>query len=319
MGEEEWRHFVCGALCEKCVPSEKCVCIPRFYFPGKTPASVPLGERESMETGANVYFSCLWLSFFSFSFFTRSILGIYLSPSVSFLLLYISSPPPFFVPLAIKFYERRNGFSRLIAWIFSTIKRFKLTNNIFTTTFRGEIESGNFCLNSCTAFERSEATTCRFNRQHKVITWLRYENTTRILRSRARAFPFASLFARMRLAPMRVPQIVLQNARFSSFATSRPNWINPELKGISKRACYVNRKHIRNEAGQQNFGKIRIPYLLRFYCPLWTRITTCVAYASQSIGKAKRIVDTCVWQRRNRRGFWSLKGEEGGSVEREDK
>ena len=126
-------------------------------------------------------------------------------------------------------------------------------------------------------------------------------------------------FARMRLAPMRVPQIVLQNARFSSFATSRPNWINPELKGISKRACYVNRKHIRNEAGQQNFGKIRIPYLLRFYCPLWTRITTCVAYASQSIGKAKRIVDTCVWQRRNRRGFWSLKGEEGGSVEREDK
>lgn len=198
-----------------------------------------LGERESMETGANVYFSCLWLSFFSFSFFTRSILGIYLSPSVSFLLLYISSPPPFFVPLAIKFYERRNGFSRLIAWIFSTIKRFKLTNNIFTTTFRGEIESGNFCLNSCTAFERSEATTCRFNRQHKVITWLRYENTTRILRSRARAFPFASLFARMRLAPMRVPQIVLQNARFSSFATNRPNWINPELKGISKRACYV--------------------------------------------------------------------------------
>lgn len=113
---------------------------------------------------------------------------------MSFLLLYISSPPPFFVPLAIKFYERRNGFSRLIAWIFSTIKRFKLTNNIFTTTFRGEIESGNFCLNSCTAFERSEATTCRFNRQHKVITWLRYENTTRILRSRARAFPFASLF-----------------------------------------------------------------------------------------------------------------------------
>lgn len=154
MGEEEWRHFVCGALCEKCVPSEKCVCIPRFYFPGKTPASVPLGERESMETGANVYFSCLWLSFFSFSFFTRSILGIYLSPSVSFLLLYISFPPPFFVPLAIKFYERRNGFSRLIAWIFSTIKRFKLTNNIFTTTFRGEIESGNFCLNSCTAFEQ---------------------------------------------------------------------------------------------------------------------------------------------------------------------
>ena len=64
----------------------------------------------------------------------------------------------------------------------------------------------------------------------------------------------------------------------------------------------LNRKHIRNEAGQQNFGKIRIPYLLRFYCPLWTRITTCVAYASQSIGKAKRIVDTCVWQRRNRTG-----------------
>lgn len=57
-----------------------------------------------------------------------------------------------------------------------------------------------------------------------------------------------------------------------------------------------------NEAGQQNFRKIRIPYLLRFYCPLWTRITTCVAYASQSIGKAKRIVDTCVWQRRNRTG-----------------
>ena len=64
----------------------------------------------------------------------------------------------------------------------------------------------------------------------------------------------------------------------------------------------LNRKHIRNEAGQQNFRKIRIPYLLRFYCPLWTRITTCVAYASQSIGKAKRIVDTCVWQRRNRTG-----------------
>lgn len=263
-----------------------------------------------METGANVYFSCLWLSFFSFSFFTRSILGIYLSPSVSFLLLYISSPPPFFVPLAIKFYERRNGFSRLIAWIFSTIKRFKLTNNIFTTTFRGEIESGNFCLNSCTAFERSEATTCRFNRQHKVITWLRYENTTRILRSRARAFPFASLFARMRLAPMRVPQIVLQNARFSSFATSRPNWINPELKGISKRACYVNRKQRSGTTElQKNKDSVSAPFLLPIVNAHYhvCRVRVTVDWKSETYRR-----HVCLTEEKQDRGFdrWKARREE---------
>lgn len=164
----------------------------------------------------------------------------------------------------------------------------------------------------------SEATTCRFNRQRKVITWLRYENTS-ILRSRTCAFPFASVFARMRRV---FPKSFY--FRIVTLATSRRNWINTELKGISGKTLpmligSIQRSGIRNSQTLEKLRKITIPYLLCFYCLLWTRITTCVAYASQSIGKTKRIVDTCVWQRRKRRGFWSLKGEEGGGVEREDK
>lgn len=51
MGEEEWRHFVCGALCEKCVPSEKCVCIPGhdFIFLEKHP--LPFRTRRTRKHG----------------------------------------------------------------------------------------------------------------------------------------------------------------------------------------------------------------------------------------------------------------------------
>lgn len=117
-------------------------------------------------------------------------------------------------------------------------------------------------------------------------------------------------FARMRLAPMRVSQIVLQNARFSSFATSRPNWINPELKGISKRACYVNRKQRSGTTElQKNKDSVSAPFLLPIVNAHYhvCRVRVTVDWKSETYRR-----HVCLTEEKQDRGFdrWKARREE---------
>lgn len=129
----------------------------------------------------------------SFLLSLRSILGIYRPPCLSFSYFYVFS---------FLFLIRFHKILRAPQRFFHLIARIEclFNDNISDYLFSAQhsVEKSRVVTSRIRVrHSNSEATTCRFNRQRKVITWLRYENTS-ILRSRTCAFPFASVFARMR-------------------------------------------------------------------------------------------------------------------------